>query len=68
MKAAENFEKLAKAYEKAYFQFAQRNSQNFETVVTKYLQNEKEMALKFGCSQECVEKCMANIDMYAMCT
>ena len=67
-KAATNFNKLANAYEKAYFQFAQRNNQNFGTIAAKYMESEKARALAYGCNQSCVDRCFQNFNTYAQCT
>jgi len=67
MKISQNVEKLAMAYEKAYFQFAQRNQQNFGTVAAKYLEAEKSKMLQYGCKPECANKCTSNFHQYQEC-
>ena len=55
------------AYENAYFQFAQRNTQNFEHIVAQFLEEEATKGLAYGCKPECINKCMSNLNEYQHC-
>ena len=68
MQAAKNVEKLATAYERAYFKFAQRNTKNFDVMANKFMESQKERAQAYGCNQACVDQCFSSYDAYGQCT
>jgi hypothetical protein len=64
-KAAENFQKLAMAYEQAYFKWAQKTSPEWGTISAKFLEAENSKGLAYGCSPKCMNECTQSMDSYA---